>query len=118
MIKVIHYQNESTEKPLEAIISESYDEVRKLLPKLPSKIQIYFSDYGIIPESGVGGFAYNHGIITVSIDPNFKDKEKQLKDIRPTIFHESFHISQNYTGKSGPFSAIENAIYEGMATVR
>ncbi len=117
MIKVIHYQNESTEKPLEEIISESYAGVCKLLPKLPTEIQIYFSDYGIIPESGVGGFAYDHDIITVSIDPNFKDKEKQLRNIRPTIFHESFHISQNYTGKSGPFSAIENAIYEGMATV-
>lgn len=112
MIKVIHYQNESTEKPFEAIISKSYDEVHELLPNvLSSKIQIYFSDYGIIPESGVGGFAYSNDIITVSIDPNFKEKEKQLRDIRPTIFHESFHISQNYTGKSGPFSAIENVIY-------
>jgi len=88
MIKVIHYQNELTEKPLEVTISESYNEVRKLLPKLPKKIQIYFSDYGIIPESGIGGFAYSHDTITVSIDPNFQDKEKQLKEIRPTIFHE------------------------------
>jgi uncharacterized protein YjaZ len=117
MIKVIHYQNESTEKPLEAVISKSYDQVCKLLPKLPKRIEIYFSDYGIIPESGLGGFAYSPTTITISIDPNFKDKEKQLKEIRPTIFHESFHVLQNYTGASGPFSAIDNAIYEGMATV-
>lgn len=117
MIKVIHYQNESTEKPLEASISDYYDEVRKLLPKLPDKIQIYFGNYGIVPESGVGGFAYASDIITISVDPGFKDKKKQLDDIRPTIFHEAFHLYQNYTGESGSFSAIENAIYEGMATV-
>ena len=117
MIKAIHYKNKSTEEPLEAIISECYDEVRKLLPQLPETIQIFFSDYGILAESGVGGYAYAHDIITVSIDPDFADKKKQLKDIRSTVFHESFHIFQNYTGESGPFSAIENAIYEGMATI-
>lgn len=117
MIKVIHYQNEVIEKPFEVTIVKSYSDVRKLLPKLPRTIQIYFSDSGIIPESGLGGFAYAHNIITVSIDPNFKDRKKQLADIRPTIFHESFHIAQNYTGESGPFNAIENALYEGMATV-
>ena len=117
MIKVIHYQNKATEKPLEASISEYYDEVRGILSSLPKTVKIYFGDYGIIPESGVGGYAYSDDIITISIDPDFQDKKKQLKDIRPTIFHEAFHIYQNYTGESGPFSAIENAIYEGMATV-
>ncbi len=117
MIKVIHYLNESTEKPLEVSISEYYDEVLKLLPGLPKTVKIYFSDYGIIAASGVGGYAYSHDIITISIDPDFQDKKKQLKDIRSTIFHEAFHQYQNYTGESGPFTAIENAIYEGMATV-
>jgi hypothetical protein len=107
MIKIIHYLNESAEKPLEASISKYYDEVRELLPELPKTVKIYFSDYGIIPESGVGGFAYSHDTITISIDPDFQDKKKQLKDIRPTIFHEVFHQYQNYTGGSGPFSAIE-----------
>lgn len=117
MIKVINYQNEAIEKPLEVIIAKSYDEVRKLLPKLPKTIQIYFGNYGIIPESGVGGFAYAHNIITISIDPDFKDRKKQTKELRSTIFHEAFHIYQNYTSKSGPFTAIDNAIYEGMATI-
>lgn len=117
MIKVIHYQNEAIEKPLEVVISKSYDEVRKLLPKLPDIIQIYFGGYGIIPESGVGGFAYAHDIITISIDPDFENKNMQTKELRSTIFHEALHIYQNYTGKSGPFTAIDNAIYEGMATI-
>lgn len=117
MIEIIHYQNESVEKMFEASISEYYDQVCKILPNLPETMKIYFSDYGIIPERGVGGYAYSHDIITVSIDPNFKNKKKQLKDIRPTIFHEAFHLYQNYTGESGSFSAVENAVYEGMATV-
>lgn len=117
MIKAIHYQNKLIEEPIEALISGCYRDVRKLLPQLPETIQIYFSDYGILPESGVGGYAYAHDIITISIDPDFADKNKQLRDVRSTVFHESFHIFQNYTGESGPFSAIEHAIYEGMATV-
>lgn len=117
MIKVIHYQNKSSEEPVESIISDGYDEVRKLLPRLPETIQIYFSDYGILPDSGVGGYAYAHDIITISIDPDFADKKKQAKEVRSTVFHESFHILQNFTGESGPFSAIQNAVYEGMATV-
>lgn len=117
MIKVINYQHKSNEEPLEKVISGYYDEVRELLPGLPETIQIYFSDYGILPDSGVGGYAYSPSIITVSIDPDFADKKEQLKQLRSTIFHESFHIFQNYTGEGGPFSAIDNAVYEGMATV-
>lgn len=117
MIEVIHYENESAEKPFEQNISEGYDGVRKLLPELPETVKIYFGDSGIIPESGLGGFAYSHDIITVSVDPHFPDKKKQSENVRPTIFHEAFHQYQNFTGENGPFSAIQNAIYEGMATV-
>ncbi len=117
MIKVIHYQDETTERPLEAIIGEYYDGVRKLLPELPETIQVYFSDYGILAGSGVGAFAYAHDILTISIDPYFKNKNKQRNEIRAAIFHESFHLYQNFTSKDGPFSAIDNALYEGMATI-
>ncbi len=117
MIKIIYYHNEKTDKNFEKSIDESYREVCKLLPGLPKTINIYFSDFGIIPESGIGGFAYSPDTITVSIDPKFKDKNKQIRDIKPTIFHEAFHVLQNFTGTTGPFSALDNVIYEGMATV-
>lgn len=117
MIQVIHYQNEAHDRSFETGIAEYYKEVQDLLPGLPETIQIYFSDYGILPDSGVGGYAYSPKIITVSIDPDFADKEEQRRQIRSTIFHEAFHVFQNYTGESGPFSAIDNAVYEGMATV-
>lgn len=117
MIDVMHYQNKSYEVQFEQLISDSYDEVRKLLPNLPVRIQIYFSGYGILENTGIGGFAYSSDIITISLDPNFVYKNKQAESIRPTVFHESFHISQGFTGENGPFSGIENALYEGMATV-
>lgn len=117
MIEVIHYQNKAYELSFESLISEALDEVRKLLPSLPERIQIYFSDYGILEDSGIGGYAYSGDIITVSLDPDFKDIEKQKASIRPTVFHEAFHLCQSFTGEDGPFSAIENALYEGMATV-
>lgn len=117
MIEVIHYKNKDYETPFEADILESLDEVRKLLPNLPKKIKIYFSDYGILEGTGLGGFAYSKDIITISLDPDFPDKDTQRSDIKPTIFHEAFHLSQNFTAQAGPFSAIQNTIYEGMATV-
>lgn len=117
MIKVIHYQNEATDRVFEANIAKYYDEVRELLPELPETIHIYFSDFNIMAENGIGGFAYSHDTITISIDPDFADKERQRSELRPTVFHEAFHVYQKYTGESGPFSAIDNALYEGMATV-
>lgn len=117
MIDVINYQNKAYELTFEPLISASLDEVRELLPTLPANIRIYFSNYGILEETGIGGYAYSSDIITISLDPNFDDIEKQKAGIRPTVFHETFHLCQKFTGEDGPFSAIENAIYEGMATV-
>jgi len=117
VIEVIHHQNKAYELPFKPLISDSLNEVRRLLPNLPKSIQIYFSDYGILEDTGIGGYAYSSNIITISLDPNFDDKEKQEANIRPTMFHESFHLSQRFTGEDGPFSAIDNALYEGMATV-
>jgi len=117
MVEVIHYQNKAYELPFKHLISDSLDEARKLLTNLPKNIKIYFSDYGILEDSGIGGYAYSSDIITISLDPNFDDKKKQETNIRPTVFHESFHLSQRFTGEDGPFSAIDNALYEGMATV-
>jgi len=117
MIEIIHHQNQAYELPFETLISDSLDEVRNLLPNLPASIQIYFSDYGILEDTGIGGYAYSSDIITISLDPNFDNKGKQEASIRPTVFHESFHLSQRFTGEDGPFSAIDNALYEGMATV-
>ena len=117
MIKVIHYQNEASDKTFENDISRYYDEVRSMFLILPETINIYFSNRNILAETGVGGHAHNFEIITISIDPAFKNKQKQANDVRATIFHEAFHIYQNFTYEGPLYSAIESAIYEGTATV-
>jgi hypothetical protein len=117
MIEVIHYQNQQVERLIEEDISRYYDEARQLLPSIPETVKIYFSDYGILDYCGVGGYAYASDIITVSVDPVFSDKVTQLSAIRPTIFHESFHLFQDFTGESQTYTALEGAVYEGMATV-
>lgn len=117
MIEVINYTNKDYEQARENIINYSYDEVRTILPKLPRKVKIYFGSQNIVKETGVGGFAYAEDIITVSLDPCFKDSELQNNSIRPMIFHESMHLFQNYTGTGLQYPALEGAVYEGMATV-
>lgn len=117
MIKVINYSNKEYEQPFEKVISNSYEEVRVILPKLPERIQIYFKDSGIIKELGVGGFAYSDSIISIALDSHFKDKELQKSELRSMIFHESLHIYQHYTGTGVSYTPLEGAVYEGMATV-
>lgn len=117
MIEVINYSSQEFEKPFEDIINKSYDEVRELLPKLPKKIQIYFTNSGIVKELGVGGYAYSNKVISIALDPSFKDKETQKSELRSMIFHESLHIYQNYTGTGISYTPLEGAVYEGMATV-
>lgn len=117
MFEVLHYQNEQIDKKFETDISRALDEVRTFLPILPEIIKVYFSNYGIIPELGVGGYAYANDIMTISIDPKFGDRTEQRASLRAMVFHESFHLYQRFTGEEAPFSAIENAVYEGMATI-
>ncbi|MBC7564952.1 hypothetical protein H7100_01830 [Candidatus Saccharibacteria bacterium] len=117
-MEFIHYTNQETEKSFETIIEASYQEVRQYLKHIPEKLDIYFGDKSIIiPETGVGGFAYSHGIMTLAIDEDFPDKKKQNAELRATVFHESFHISQHFTGEEGFQTALNSAIYEGCATV-
>lgn len=114
---MIQYQNEAFEKTLEAYISDCYDQFRAIIPDAPETVQIYFGSEAIMDETGVGAFAYSPEIISLSLDPNFKDRARQLADIKPSIFHECFHQYQDFTSASQLYSAIEGAIYEGMATV-
>jgi len=118
MIEVIHYHDRSAEKPFEGVIAKSYDEARGLLKNIPENLKVYFGDESsIIPETGVGGFAYSHDTMTIAIDKDFEDKDTQKKDLHGTIFHESFHLAQRFTAEDGYRTAIDSAVYEGCATV-
>ena len=118
MIEVINYTNKETEQSFESVVEKSYLEVRQHLWNIPESIDIYFAkDDMIVPETGVGGFAFNRHTITLSVEKDFPDKELQAADVRGTVFHESFHVAQHFTAEDGYHNAIHSAIYEGCATV-
>lgn len=117
MIKFINYINEDFERQFEPDIKKYYQEVRKLLPTLPKDIQIYFKSDGIIHGMYTGGFAYSPEIISLAIDSKATDLDELRSDLRATVFHEAYHIAHNYTGQTGPFTLIQNALQEGSATV-
>lgn len=117
MVKFINYINEEFEQRFEADISGYYKEVRKLLPILPENIKIYFMSGGIIHGMHTGGFAYSPEIISIAIDSSAIDFDDLRMDLRASVFHEAYHVAHNYTGQTGPFSLLENAIQEGSATL-
>lgn len=97
-----------------------YDEVRGLMPELPSDLTLWLDNWCLIDETGTGGFAYAANELTLAFDMNFPDKALQRKDLRATIFHESFHLVQGHTQESPRATyttALDNAIYEGCAVV-
>lgn len=101
-----------------AMIEQHYMEVRRILPKLPEDMQIYFDDEQLTFGYGCGGFAYDKDIITIGFDVNFKDKEAQARNLRSTLFHEAYHIAQGYYFcMEQKIRPIEEAVYEGAATV-
>lgn len=111
------FSDEATEKRLMQSLGVYYDEVRAMLPRLPGDLQIYFDDFCIVDGTGVGGFAYDHDIITIGYDSHFKDKAMQERNLRSALFHEAYHLSHGYHSQMGTISAIEETIYEGAATV-
>jgi hypothetical protein len=122
MITVIkELGDDNLQQQVLARVEESRQEVARILPDVPEDLQIYFDQGCIMPETGTGGFAYSRDIITIGFDIDYSgDRKAQLKDIRPTIFHESYHQVQGYVhedGKTPEPLPIEHAIYEGAATV-
>lgn len=96
-------------------------ELYEVLPGLPDDIEVTFDNRYLISVSGTGGFALSRNKIALAFDPEFQDdKDRQLVDFKGAYFHECFHLIQGWTGEdtaSKQFSAIDNAIYEGTATV-
>ncbi len=112
--------NDVVQSELMLKIEKWYDEVRVILPNLPENLQIFFLDQNsenIMPESGIGGIAYNNEIMSLGFDLNFKDKKEQLLQLKSTIFHEALHIAQGHTLLSNDAPLLESMVYEGLATV-
>ncbi|RYX78945.1 hypothetical protein EON76_04520 [bacterium] len=121
---MIHFDQDAPNSRLQPLLQrhiEQFDnDVRKLLPSLPSTIHIWLDNSQLIDATGEGGFAYSPDTITISFNPNFIDKQLQLQQLRGTIFHESYHLIQGHTYEDPHAvytSALDSAIYEGCATV-
>lgn len=104
---------------VEVTISEHEVRTRQLLPELPEDLQIYVYDENIIPEKGVGGYAFNLNILSLAVDNDFADKDLQRRALADTMLHEGYHIVQGHTGEKPHAprgNALHSSIYEGAAT--
>lgn len=118
MLKVIkHLDDRDVEQKVVDVIERALLEVKRCLPHLDTNIQIYFDDFCMMEEYGCGGFAYSPDTLTVAFSLDYSDKPLQLKYLRETIFHEAYHLAQGYTAETFGGTPLEEAVYEGAATL-
>lgn len=115
-IIVAAFENEPIEQAFLGDINTSYNELKVLLPTLPETLKVYFGTYYDYGEDGVTGSALGVDSISIGINPEVEDREKQHDKIRSLVFHEGYHVSQGFHLER-QFSALEAAVYEGCATV-
>ena len=117
-MEIIKYLENVVHETFDKHIAQWNEEVRALLPDVPSDLKVEFNNEWLIPDIGTGGFATSKEKIELAFDENFKDKEFQLKNLRASYFHECYHVVQGFTGHDydAALPAIENAILEGAAT--
>jgi hypothetical protein len=105
------------------VISNSEEEVRKLLPKLPDSIKVIVEavDWNLDFVSGVTGRAETNSppLVLVQISHNYKGGviDSAYQGIKSTIFHEFHHLSRGWAIQDNKFSyGIPNAmVNEGLA---
>ncbi|MDL2362945.1 MAG: DUF2268 domain-containing putative Zn-dependent protease [Patescibacteria group bacterium] len=98
--------------------SEWFQEARKRLPQLPDTITINIDTSWIVPGTASGGFTPSSSAITVAYDPFFKTSlEAKEKSLKASVFHESFHVAQGFTGEQRTAAPLTEAVQEGAATV-
>ena len=78
--------------------------------------KIVFNNHFLIPETGAGGFADDGNVLVLAFDVSFQDRNQQIKNLKASFFHESYHIAQGWLGDT-ILPAIDEAILEGAATV-
>lgn len=116
-IQVEQWLNQECEEPLLGEIERSLVELRKILPDFPSQVSVLFDSRDFIDSVGVTGYAKSKDSIGVCVNPNSKDKNKLIAEIKPFIFHEGYHMLDGFHYNAGKFSGIDAAIAEGKAVV-
>lgn len=105
------------------VISNSENEVRALLPKLPDSIKVIVEavDWNLDKVGGVTGRTEtnNPPLVLVQISHNYKGGviDSVHQGLRSTIFHEFHHLSRGWSIQDNKFShGIPNAmVNEGLA---
>jgi hypothetical protein len=105
------------------VISNSEEEVRKLLPKLPDSIKVIVEavDWDLDIVNGVTGRTEtnNPPLVLVQISHHYKGGviDSAYQGIKATLFHEFHHLSRGWAIQDNKFSyGIPNAmVNEGLA---
>lgn len=84
---------------------------------MPQELRVTFGTNYAYGETGATGSAMAADLMQIGIDPDRKDRSKQLAKIHSIVFHEGFHISQGFYLEGRIFSALESAVYEGCGTI-
>ena len=113
----ITYSNESYERQFNDLIVAAYSECQKILIGIPIDIEFSFKNNCANEITGVGGSSISRKIINLAVIDNFQNLDLQTENLRGAIFHELFHIQQDFTVDKQPFNALESAIYEGCGLV-
>ena len=115
MIEIINHLNGSTREKFSLIIVAAYKDANRLLDNLPENIRVNIRGDNASEVTGVGGFTQSRSQIDIAVVENFPDPSLQTINLRGVVFHELFHVQQNFTYDKSPFTAIDSAIYEGCA---
>jgi hypothetical protein len=114
---------ESQKVFIREVISNSEEEVRDLLPKLPDSIKVIVEavDWDLDIVSGVTGRTETNSppLVLVQISHNYKGGviDSVYQGIKSTIFHELHHLSRGWAIQDNKYSyGIPNAmVNEGLA---
>jgi hypothetical protein len=102
---------------IDRIANAAAAEVRKLLPGLPAQVELTVRPgTGTINEFGSTGDALSTTAVLWTVDPAHRAGVIAIaeKDLRAILFHEFHHIVR--LAARQPFTAVERAVSEGMAT--
>lgn len=107
-------------------IPEWNDELHKLLPTLPSEIDVVIKestaeDYEAYEKGGwnygVNGSTQTLDSLILEIDTESDiPHQKLLNSAKATFYHESYHLARGYSFESTGLSLVDVAIEEGLAT--
>jgi uncharacterized protein YjaZ len=110
---------QSLQTELRTSIQQWHAEVKKLLPNLPSQIDIEFDDEYLVPGFGTGGAASGLNAMKLAYNPEFDASQNELiAELKATYYHEAYHLTRGFSFETTPHDlpAIKNAIEEGLAT--